>query len=292
MILGAAKCGTTSLSKFLSQHPDICMSDPKEPLFFEAQFELGAEFYSDTYFAHCRSERERGDARHRNLYLPFVLPRIQSLAPDSKFLVIVRHPIDRAYSHWWHWYSRGVEESSFEAVIERNFHRLAHGPYFDTDADAELYRRTLDFKTGYSRYEPYVDHGYYAEQISRYQTAFGVDRVKILFFEDFSTNPQNVLNEVFTFLGVPHVVIKDTEARNIGLSKQGEMMIRWMRALPGKNTVSPSLRLRVRNFIATRTSPLKPQVSPEIRTLLVQHFEPHTLQLERMTGRVLSNWRK
>ena len=54
LILGAAKCGTSSLHAWLAEHPDICMSEPKEPKFFEAEFEQGFDFYRRRYFPHLQ----------------------------------------------------------------------------------------------------------------------------------------------------------------------------------------------------------------------------------------------
>ncbi len=75
-VLGAAKCGTTSLHDYLAQHSDICMSSPKEPFYFEAEQLRGAGWYRSRYFAHWRGEPIVGESRHRNLYLPWVPERI------------------------------------------------------------------------------------------------------------------------------------------------------------------------------------------------------------------------
>jgi hypothetical protein len=71
LLLGAAKCGTTSLAYYLSQHPDVCFSDPKEPIFFEAEYEKGLDHYWQKYFQAWSGERAIGEGRPWNLYLPF-----------------------------------------------------------------------------------------------------------------------------------------------------------------------------------------------------------------------------
>lgn len=140
-VLGAAKCGTTTLHHYLNQHPSILMAHPKEPLFFEAEYECGNDFYHEKYFATWDGQPIQGEARHRNLYLPFVVPRIKAYAPDdAKFLVILRNPVDRAYSHWWHNYSWGDEKKSFEEAIEDNLERLEKGHLFETEQDADFTR--------------------------------------------------------------------------------------------------------------------------------------------------------
>ena len=118
-ILGAAKCGTWTLHGCLAAQAQVCMSDPKEPFFFEAQFEQGLDHYHRTYFGHWNGERLIGESRHRNLYLPYVPERIHRVSPEARLIVMVRNPIERAYSHWWHWYSRGFERLICEPIGHR-----------------------------------------------------------------------------------------------------------------------------------------------------------------------------
>ena len=72
----AAEAGTTSLYYYLSQHPDICMSHPKEPMYFWAEYESGSDFYLGKYFKHWNGQSHVGEASHRNLFFPFVPSRI------------------------------------------------------------------------------------------------------------------------------------------------------------------------------------------------------------------------
>ena len=101
-ILGTSKAGTTSLHHYLAQHPDILMSDPKEPPYFRLEYERGAEYYWRTYYRRWSGQRQVGDGSPQNLYLPFVAPRIAASVPDAKLIVLCRHPVDRAVSAWWH----------------------------------------------------------------------------------------------------------------------------------------------------------------------------------------------
>ena len=73
LIIGAPKCGTTSLWLYLHEHPDVCMSQPKEPFYFDSEYYQGWDYYLETYFSHWDNERAVGDASTHNLHLP--LPR-------------------------------------------------------------------------------------------------------------------------------------------------------------------------------------------------------------------------
>src|SRR5687768_11767835 len=88
LILGAARSGTTTLHEYLPLHPDVYMSMPKEPLFFEAEYRRGLDYYWRTYFRGWRGQQLVGEARVANLLLPFVVDRIAESVPDAKLIVI------------------------------------------------------------------------------------------------------------------------------------------------------------------------------------------------------------
>ncbi|MBV9396667.1 MAG: sulfotransferase [Bryobacterales bacterium] len=200
-ILGAAKCGTTSLHGYLAAHPLICMSNPKEPFYFEAECSYGEKFYFNRYFWQWNDEQVVGEARHRNLYLPFVPPRIHAYNPDAKLIVLLRNPIERCVSHWWHWYSRGLDPLPFWKAVQDDFERIQSGSDLSTPEAAAMYARTLDAQ-GQGCFRTYLDSGYYYEQILRYTELFPVERLKIIFCDDFFRDPAATVREVLEFLNI------------------------------------------------------------------------------------------
>jgi len=290
-ILGAAKAGTTSLYHCLKQHPDIGMSVPKEPLFFEAEYDLGLDHYRRRYFRGCAGARAIGDARHRNLYLPFVPPRILESAPDARLIVMLRNPVDRALSHWWHWYVRGIEALPFDDAVEANLARLKSGPFFETPEEARLYADTLDRATGYSLYPSYLDSGYYAEQIERYVRLFGKERMMIVFSEDLAADAASVVRKVFEFLDVDPEVRPDSAPQNRALPPAGHRVMTLFRNVPGRRLVPTAVRTRVKRKVETWLSGPTPSIPAATRRALTEHFEPHVRDLEKMTGRDLTAWR-
>ena len=97
LILGAGKSGTNSLYHYLGQHPDVFLSTPKEPFYFEAEYEKGLKFYWDTYFNGWNGQRAVGEARVANLFLPYIPQRIKESLPQSKLIVTLRNPTHRAH---------------------------------------------------------------------------------------------------------------------------------------------------------------------------------------------------
>jgi hypothetical protein len=291
-ILGAAKSGTTSLHYYLSQHPDICMSEPKEPFFFEAEYERGKQYYLNKYFPHWRGEPVIGEARHRNLYLPYIPMRIKEMFPNAKLLIILRNPVDRAYSDWWHWYSQKVERLPFQEAIRNNFLRIEKGPHFQREHEIEEYKRTLDRRNGYSPFTTYIDSGYYDEQIRRYLDIFGQKKIKIIFFEDLTISPELVLKDIFHFLTLEDAHIQDLQKQNIAKSMMSARLLQFLGKIPGHKNIPKNLKTTIRNKIERMFPNTCPKMNIEIRKELINHYEQHILVLENMTGRNLSSWRE
>ncbi|HLE09559.1 MAG TPA: sulfotransferase domain-containing protein, partial [Thermodesulfobacteriota bacterium] len=205
-ILGAPKCGTTSLYAWLNQHPEILMSEPKEPRFFEAEYHRGLDFYRERYFSKYNGEKLTGDANPFNLYMPYVPERIRSANPDARFIILLRNPVDRAFSHWWHMYyrkskKREREHLSFEEAIMADYERIQNGLKLNTPEEIENHMRKVG-RSSLGLYRRYLDAGYYGEQIERYYKYFPKERFKIFLFEEMIEDPMAAVKETCEFLGV------------------------------------------------------------------------------------------
>src|SRR5688500_18401087 len=119
------------------------MSNPKEPFFFEAEYELGLEFYRSTYFSHWNGEKIIGESRHRNLIQPYVPERIHHVNPEAKLVVIVRDPVERCYSHWFHLRSTSDEPLSFEDSIREDLARIQRGLACSTEEEITNHAQRL-----------------------------------------------------------------------------------------------------------------------------------------------------
>jgi len=280
-VLGAAKCGTTSLHTWLDRHPDILMSDPKEPFFFEAEYEMGREYYWETYFQHWQGQPLTGDARHRNLYFPYIPERIKEFNPSARFILLLREPVARAHSHWWHWHRRGMDSLDFRAAVEADLKRIESGIGVRTTEEIAEYTRKLD-AAGMGPYRTYMDSGYYAEQIERYLAIFPKECFKIVFFENLIRNPKLHVEDILRFLGADPGPAEHMDYRpeniNKGISWRSARPL-FLRQLGHAFLTAPLQTLTPSGF---RSAVARPPIDQDTRQWLARHFQPHNARLAQL----------
>lgn len=291
-VLGAGKAGSTSLAYYIAQHPEIFMSYPKEPPFFQTEYEKGLDYYWQSYFRGYAGERHAGEAAHQNGRLPFVAQRIHKAVPQAKLFLICRNPVERAFSAYWHNVTRGIERRSFEDAIAQNLERLHKGPLFLDETEAPLYAEAVQRqrREGAVSYASYVDSGHYADVVERYAALFGPDRIKVLFFEDLAEDPQSVVDAVQTHLGLEPVPISDSAPQNTPINPGLAKLFGVVTALPGLDRVPDSWRAKVRTLLSRGFSSQKPTLKPATRRQLADHFRPYNQRLAELTDRDLEHW--
>lgn len=304
LILGAAKCGTTSFYRYLDQHPDLLFSSPKEPIFFEAEYERGLDHYWSACYADWAGQPVIGEGRTHNLMLPYVPARIHESLPDARLVVLVRDPVDRAYSHWWHRYSRSLERMPFRQALDANLERIQRGVTYEGEAGAVLWRRGL-VKThdNYAtRDGHYLELGRYAEQIERYLALFSSSQLEVIFFEDLSEDPLGVTRKAWKFVGLDATqALGDTSAHNRAteflqspLRYQlgriaGRASVGLSRAPQLKRLVPASLG-RTINRVLTGKQATRPPMTDDDERWLLEYYEPQNRALEQLAGRPLPHW--
>lgn len=205
IVIGAQKAGTTSLFRYLSQHPCVRPALKKEVRFFDRDFGRGIGWYR-TYFpsvpykSFFRRRYERaivtGEASPDYLFYPAAARRAADVVPKARLIVLLRNPVDRAYSHYYHVLRRGFETLSFEDALEHEPKRL------------QSEREKLDanpryFALGYLRYS-YVSRGVYVDQLKDWLGHFPREQLLVLRSEDFFEAPEAALGKVEEFLNLPH----------------------------------------------------------------------------------------
>ena len=196
LVIGAQKGGTTSLYYYLVEHPQVRPSFREEVHFFDNNYgrEIG------WYRAHFPTEKKGadflvGEATPYYLFHPHAPARVAVTVPDAKLLVLLRNPVDRAYSHYQHQLRRHREWLSFEEAIEREPERLA----------GETERMLCDesyYSLAYQRHS-YLARGRYNEQLQAWFRLFPRDQFLIRDAETFRTETGKIYSEVLDFLGLP-----------------------------------------------------------------------------------------
>jgi hypothetical protein len=205
VILGAQKCGTTSLHYYLVQHPGVTAPLRKEVHYFDLNLERGEGWYR-AHFGRSDAPGLNLDSSPYYLFHPAVPQRLRALLPQAKLVVLLRDPVRRAYSHYWHERDKGREKLAFEDAIAAEPGRI-------DGAHVELERGTLAGSPDH-RHFSYLARGRYAEQLERWFAVFPREQFLILRFEDLAREPLAVLNATLEFLGLPPATSVSLEARH------------------------------------------------------------------------------
>lgn len=278
-IVGAAKSGTTSLYQYLVQHPNICMPALKEPHFF-GEYRPPGPLIEDmnhylSLFKHCELEAAVGEASTAYLYSPSAAMEIKQAFPESKIIIVLRNPIDRAYSLFWNHVRDGVEKLSFEAAI-----------------DAEYQRRKDNWSFGFH----YVASGMYADQVKRYIQTFDEEAIKTFLFEDLKRDSSEVLRQCCNVLGVDSAYeFTTTKIYN----RSGPPKLKWIARFlhnsssvkrwllyPFPKRLKEATKLKVRDLNIDKI----PAMRPETRQKLIEIFSDDIKSLEDLINRDLSHW--
>ncbi|MGH8999547.1 MAG: sulfotransferase family protein [Acidimicrobiia bacterium] len=206
LIIGAQRCGTTSLYKYLAQHPQFCSATlrTKGVHFFDTRYDKGIAWYrghfpTSMYRAMFRARRGAdlvtGEASPYYLFHPHVPFRIARHMPDAKLIVMLRDPIERAYSQWQHELSRGFERAeTFEEALDREPDRLT--------AEVERMNADAGYKSFSHQHHSYVARGRYADQLEVYRSLFPASQILAVKAEEFFSDPGVEYARVLEFLGL------------------------------------------------------------------------------------------
>lgn len=269
-LLGAMKAGTTTLADLLHQHPDICLSTPKEPHFFTEQEGRNLDWYHARFAQPDRKILVDASTSYTiapvEVGIPFkrvcekyrgIPEKIHHHNPDAKFIYVLREPVSRTYSHYNHNARTGWEKRPFMQAIHE---------------DAQ-----------------YLSASHYLHQIEAYWAFFPRESFLLLPFEEIMKSPEDAAGRCFHFLGLPPPPdMEVTRAKNVGfvynpigqkLHKLGLMELA-SRLLPDA----------VKQWMAPLVSRGIPPMSPEDRHALAQHFQPQNQRLSEATGFDTSGW--
>ncbi|MDA0265801.1 MAG: sulfotransferase [Cyanobacteria bacterium] len=296
LVIGAAKCGTTALDRYLREHPQIYMSPVKELNFFALEG-INCEIFKgdfsgdehspnlinklcdyQRFFDNVSDEIAIGESSPLYLLHPSTPQNIQRYIPDAKLIAILRDPVERAYSDFLFNVGRGTEDiNNFSEALAAESHRINENYWF--------------------RWH-YKERGFYYIQIQRYFKLFSRTQIKVYLHEDLKANSLATLQDIFRFLGVDDTFMPNlSQKHNVTYVPQNRLIDRILD--PHQKTsyrLRKFLPLPFRKTIKNRVKSLNrkpiPTLSPQIRQQLVKEYQEDILQLQDLIQKDLSNWLK
>lgn len=292
LILGAARAGTTALHSYLRQNPNIFMPRAKEPNFFSFEGEIlkytgpGADYVNNSL---TRLEDYRalfddappgsicGEASPLYLFSPKAPERIHRHIPRVRMVVVLRNPVDQAFSHYLYAVKQRIEPlEDFTEALEAEEMRLAAGwqPLF-----------------GYSRFPCY------AKQLSRYFSLFDREQILIRTYEDFQTDPKELVASITEFIGADTGFEPDlsSELNSGGIPRSRLFQDFLMKPNPVTGLIAQVMPQEVRWKIRDRLSQFNLRrgvtIPPRAREILRARLLPEIRALEDLLDRDLSAWR-
>lgn len=285
MIAGVQKAGTSSLRRYLAQHPLIVSHERNEFAFFldDSQYKLGYEEVFGWYFGNHIPEDQHVLAKSAAImYFPYAASRLKIHNPKVQIVAVLRHPLERAYSAYWHARRYGWENlKTFEEAIAAEDMRVAEDPI--------RWRQCA-----------YLRRGLYFNQLNELWTMFTREQVHVFRFEDLKRDSVSFCRSVLSSLGLDGDFMPNTHRRfNKAAAARWEGLAR---ALSSGNKFKESisrlmppsmihrLKEKIRKINEIDFTP--PPMNPETRVRLINFFEPHNLKLAEVMGWDLSEWSK
>ena len=291
LMAGVQKAGTSSVYKYLEQHPQVCLGTVKEPNFLESElpsetiannqayyekraFRYSYEKYLDN-FSQCTDELAIGDGSVNCLFhYETSIPRIQKYIPNAKIFVVLRHPVERAFSDY-----------------------LMHL------RDAINSEQTLPLtKQSPSSFQ--LRKGLYYESIKSFQETFGTRQFRVYFYKDFCQDSIQMMKSIYEFIGVSADFEPDTSEKYQTASiPKNSFINRLLRKQNPLKTVFRSTigtllpeekRQAIRSWLISKNSQSKQSVSlsPKERQVLLDYYREDVLKLQDYLDRDLSAWFK
>jgi hypothetical protein len=278
-IIGAPKCGTTSLYDWLSEHPRIFMSEIKEPEYYLPEHPWGRVVSSQEMylrlFKKAKPDQLCGEATARYLFSKTAVPAILENNPRAKLIAMVRNPVEMAPS----------------------FHTQRRWNCREGESDFATAWRDGYSRESWSSYQALCSLG---EQLDRLLKVVDRSQVHVIVLDDLRDNPKAVYEQTLAFLRVKSDGRREFPVSNVRKTRRFDVLDRVIRHPPAmlapikraflSSFLLEAKRLRRKlNFLMTKPTPREP-VDPALRAEMAEYFAQDVALLGRLLGRDLSHW--
>ena len=266
LILGGSRSGNTSLFAYLTEHPNIMPGSLKAFFFFQNITNNTTSFYR-SQFPIKRKNLITCDSTSSYFVHPLIPARVHKLLPSAKLIVILRNPVERAYSEFHYTVALGLElTENFEDVIKSELKRI------------EIGNKKPELKIENTNYKHFtfshLRDGLYAQHLERWLKFFSKEQLLVLHTKDLYTNLDQTLAETFEFLNLPKYQIENRIEKN---------KIDKIRPLSGhERNIYKNIDSKTRTLFNVQNYP---EMKPETRKFLQDFFRPHNEKLFKMIGK-------
>lgn len=274
LIVGAMKAGTSTLAEYCRIHPEIEML-PNETRFFESKgnYNKGLHWYLSK-FRFDYGEKIRGEKSATYYCTPGAASRIAKHFPDVKLIWILRDPVKRLYSHYWHTIKAGRERRPITKCIYDNLNNKNTKPIFR-----------------------YLDRSRYIEHVSDYLRFFNRNQMLFVLFEDLKRDPLQVVKKVYSFLGVDASIIPPKNMKTNITRIPLFIPLQWglfqvyskIISLVGPNKLLNLFYTKLKNLLKKR-KPGYPPMKEYLASILSYYFAPYNQELENLIDIDTKNW--
>ncbi|PSJ17034.1 sulfotransferase family protein [Nitrosomonas supralitoralis] len=275
VVIGAFKAGSTSMHHYFAQHPDVFMTKVKEPNYFSfdptdkthaemsrQQLMVSSLAEYESLFEDAKDDQIKGEVSPYYLYSPIALQRMKEIVPAIKMIACLRNPVRRAYSHYLMRLRSGIE--------------------------------TKSPKEAFSKDAFWVKASLYADALQRYQQMFSQDQLKFVLFENLIDNPQTLMSELFTFIGVDPVFRVNTEYR---FNPGGMPKFPWLHHSLSALKRIPGLRRHTPPFIRNRLARIRDRnlipaevLAEDVQQQWLRYYQDDILRVQDILQLDLSSW--
>jgi hypothetical protein len=291
IIIGPPKCASTSLHFYLGQHPEIFTTKVKETRFFSLNYDKGMDYYAE-YFEDAGNAKAIGEATPSYSFLPFVADRIKQHFPDIKLILCFRNPMDRTFSSWLMQKGMGKEKLPLREAIEINRKQMDYITLEGEKGEQTWLNSTGNFSADESRLRTYIQGGMFAAILKSYYKRFSSEQIKIVFLDDLKKDFDGTMSSLFSFLGVnENFIVPNKEIVNFHFDRKANKITNRLFGVKGTRfliDLTPKfIKDRLKKSWRTKEPP---KISMEDRLYLWEIFKDDVAELEKVTGRDLSDW--
>lgn len=288
-IVGAHKCGTTFMAEHLRQHPEVFMTEPKEPQHFSRDIcpEFSAFLHPSRYqalYAGVRNEKAIGEASTWYLYSQVAADAIHRVNPDARIIVMLRNPVDFLHSmHSELLFGRHESIPDFERAIDLDYRGRRRSGVAPTAL----------FECGFE----YRKSAHFCHQIERYLSRFGREQMHFVLLDDIRESPEAAFAGVLRFLGVDDSFRPDFKVTNANKQVRAPWVLDILyfqssiKSMVARSLPAPIRRRLIDAMVGLATQPAPREPMPrELRRRLTAEYEGEVAALAALLGRDLSRW--